>query len=269
MRTIGIIGHGIVGAAIASGFVRLGHDIRVHDVKLNTSIEKVLDTDVCFVCVPTPSREDNSCDTTIVSSVVDDLDNLNYKGVVVIKSTVEPGTTQALIYKHEDLNICFVPEFLRERCAAADFVDNHDLCVIGTHSQKNYELIKSVHGHFPQEFVLCTPTEAELVKYFNNIYNATLITFANNFYEVCESLGVNYTNVKNTIVKRDHINNSYLDCNKNFRGFGGACLPKDTKAIAHLVKENGLPSSLFQELLDHNNRYITTVFDGMRKGDEL
>ena len=173
------------------------------------------------------------------------------------------------INTNENLNICFVPEFLRERCAAADFVDNHDLCVIGTHSQENYDLIKGVHGHFPEEFVMCTPTEAELVKYFNNIYNATLITFANNFYEVCEFLGVNYSNVKNTIVKRNHINDSYLDCNKNFRGFGGACLPKDTKAIAHLVREGKLPSRLFQELLDHNNRYITTVFDGMRKGDEL
>ena len=109
-----------------------------------------------------------------------------------------------------------------------------------------------MHGSLPDEFVRCTPTEAELIKYFNNIYNATLITFANNFYEVCNHLGVNYTNVKNAVVRRKHISDNYLDCNKNFRGFGGACLPKDTKAIAHLVEQNNLESTLFKNLLEHN-----------------
>ena len=78
-----------------------------------------------------------------------------------------PGTTDYLAEK-TGLKICFVPEFLRERCAISDFIDNHDLCVIGCHSQKTYDLIKSVHGSLPDEFVRCTPTEAELIKYFNN-----------------------------------------------------------------------------------------------------
>jgi len=268
MTKIGIIGHGIVGTAISHGFKRLGHELVIHDTKLNTSIKDVSDTIICFVCVPTPSEPTGKCNTEIVSAVVSDLSNMDYPGIVAIKSTVEPGTTARLSNLHKNLNLCFVPEFLRERCAISDFIDNHDLCVIGTESQKNYELIKEIHGNFPNQFVMCSPTEAELVKYFNNIYNATLITFANNFYEVCRSLEVNYSNVKNAITKREHISDSYLDCNENFRGFGGACLPKDTKAIAHFVKENNLPCSLFEELIEHNNRYITTIFDGMRKGDE-
>ena len=124
------------------------------------------------------------------------------------------------------------------------------------------------HGYYPKKVVQVSPTEAELVKYFNNIYNATLITFANNFYEVCESLHANYTSVKNAVVQRDHINNSYLDCNQNLRGFGGVCLPKDTKAINNLVKQRNLPCGLFETVLKENDRYITTVFDGMRLGEE-
>jgi UDPglucose 6-dehydrogenase len=268
MEKIGVVGYGIVGSAVAHGLKKLGHDVKIHDIKHDTRLQDLLNTKICFICVPTPSADSGACDTAIVEGVVSDLCAENYKGIVVIKSTVEPGTTEKLRARHENLNICFVPEFLRERCALSDFVDNHDLCVIGTHSKENYKIIKSVHGNLPDQFVMCSPTEAEMVKYFNNIYNATLITFANNFYEVCEGLGVNYTNVKNAVVKREHINDCYLDCNKNFRGFGGACLPKDTKAIANLVKEKKLKSSFFQDLMDHNNRYITTVFEGMRMGDE-
>lgn len=268
MKKIGVVGHGIVGSAITHGFKKLGHELFIHDININTTIDVVTDTEMCFICVPTPSEESGRCNTQIVEQVISDLNSMNYQGIVVIKSTVEPGTTEKMIEQHSDLKLAFVPEFLRERCAVSDFIDNHDLCVIGTHSEQDYKSIKAAHGHFPSKFVMCTPSEAELVKYFNNIYNATLITFANNFYEVCESMGVNYANVKNAIVKREHITDNYLDCNKNFRGFGGACLPKDTKAIAHLVKEKNLPSSLFDDILRHNERYITTVFDGMRMGDE-
>tara|TARA_R110000824_G_scaffold4217_3_gene20076 strand:- start:16777 stop:17580 length:804 start_codon:yes stop_codon:yes gene_type:complete len=267
MIDVGIIGIGIVGSAILHGFKKLGHNVCFHDIQYKTTIEDVLDTKVCFICVPTPSDKEGRCDVSIVEEVISELSQREYKGIVAIKSTVEPGATQRLSDKFEDLNICFVPEFLRERCAISDFIDNHDLCVIGTECPKTYNFIKEIHGTYPEEFVRLTATEAEFVKYFNNIYNATLITFANNFYEVCESLDVNYTNVKNAIVKRKHIVNSYLDCNKNFRGFGGACLPKDTKAIAHLVKEKQLPSTFFEMLLEQNSRYVTTVFDGMRKGD--
>jgi len=112
---------------------------------------------------------------------------------------------------------------------------------------------------------MVTRTEAELVKYYNNIYNATLIILANSFYEVCEELGASYTDVKNSLVLRDHINDSYLQCNDNFRGFGGVCLPKDTLAIARLVKKLGLDIDFFETILKENSKYKITVYDGMRK----
>ena len=150
---IGIIGLGVVGSAIKKGFESLGHVVLTHDIIYDTKIEDVISTDVCYVCVPTPSDADGRCDTSIVESIVRELSSLKYKGTIAIKSTVEPGTTAKIIKQTKNKNICFVPEFLRERCAAEDFIENHDLCVIGTDCDQVFNLIKDTHGVFPKSFV--------------------------------------------------------------------------------------------------------------------
>ena len=259
---IGIVGLGVVGSACKGGFEKLGHTVKVHDIKLGTTIEEVKDTELVFLCVPTPSKEDGSCETGIVEGVVWFLNGIGYKGVVCIKSTVSPGTTKKLIKKYGGLKFAMVPEFLRERYALADFTENHDLLVIGTPFVETFELIKEAHGNFPKVVVHMSPLEAELVKYFNNTYNATLITFANSFYEVCKHYGVDYTNIKNTMVNRNHIVDMYLECNDNFRGFAGVCLPKDTKEIASVAKTVGV--DFFDALLTENAKYKRTVQEGMR-----
>jgi len=262
---IGVVGLGVVGNAVFEGLKMLGHNLSFHDIKMETTIQDVLNTQLCFICVPTPSMKSGECNIRIVESVVSNLSSLNYEGVVAVKSTVTPGTTKMFKNKYQNLEICFVPEFLRERCAEKDFVENHDLCVIGTNSPDVFELLKESHGHYPEKFVQLSPTEAELIKYFNNIYNATLVTFANSFYEVCTALDADYTRVKNTIVNREHINDVYLNCNDDFRGFGGPCLPKDTKAIANLVKKMNLNVDFFDTLLKENSKYKITVPKGMRE----
>ena len=78
-------------------------------------------------------------------------------------------------------------------------------------------------------------------------------------------MGVDYTNVKNAVVLRSHINDQYLDCNDNFRGFGGVCLPKDIKAISNLAEELGLEGKIFKTIIEDNGKYKTTVFNGMRE----
>jgi|TARA_R110002012_G_scaffold305775_4_gene510035 UDPglucose 6-dehydrogenase len=262
---IGVLGLGVVGNAVYTGFSELGHSMSFYDPAKDSKFEDVLETEICFICVPTPPNEEGFCDTTIVEESIQNLLNNNYQGIVVIKSTVEPGTTEALSKKYTDLEIAFVPEFLRERCAVVDFIENHDLCIIGTETQECYEKIKEAHGSYPENFRMLTRTEAELVKYYNNIYNATLITLANSFYEVCKDLGASYTKIKNSLVLREHVNDSYLQCNENFRGFGGVCLPKDTLAIAKLVEKNNLDVNFFKMILEENKKYKVTVYDGMRK----
>mgnify|MGYP003113932579 CR=1 FL=1 len=261
---IGIIGLGVVGSASKDGFESLGHELFVHDINLDTKITDVSETGICFICVPTPSKDSGECDTTIVESVIKELVSIKYEGIICIKSTVTPGTTQRMKETYGK-DICFVPEFLRERCATEDFINNHDVCIIGTTSDLFYNIIKDAHGDIPEKFVKLTETEAEFCKYFNNVYNATLITFANSFYELCKSKGANYEKVKNAITNRKTINNYYLDCDENTRGFGGMCLPKDTKSLSFLSKELETCVNFFDDILKENNKYETTVFKGMRK----
>ena len=260
---IGIVGLGIIGSACKFGFEKLGHKVLVHDIIMETKLNDLINCEIIYVCVPTPSNEDGSCNTTIVEQVVLNLKELNYQGIIAIKSTVKPTTTQKLI-EQTNLKICFVPEFLRERCAITDFTENHDLLAIGTDSEYIFNLVKKCHGNYPKNVVQLKPTEAELLKYYSNVYNALKITFANEVYEICQKLNVNYSDIKNAFIKRGTTKDIYLDVNDNFRGYAGMCLPKDTKALDSLVKELGLDLELFYIIDKENNKFTKTVFEGMR-----
>jgi UDPglucose 6-dehydrogenase len=259
---IGIIGLGIVGTAVKEGMKFLNHEVTIHDLKLKTKIEQVLKTQIIFVCVPTPTKDSGACDTSVVESVVSELITLEYSGVIAIKSTVSIGTTQKLIHKYSNEKICFVPEFLRERCAIEDFIENHDLCVVGTENNTVFDLVNEAHGKLPQKISMATPSEAEAIKYFNNVYNATLITFANSFRDICVHKNVDYDNVKKQAVKRKHINDVYLNSNNDLRGFSGPCLPKDTKEIAKVSEETNI--TFFKDILKQNSKFKKTVLEGMR-----
>ena len=263
-KKIGIIGVGVVGAACRFGFEKLGHDVRVHDLKLETKLTDVINTEIIFVCVPAPVSDCGLCDTTIVESVIKDLQLLNYSGVVAVRSTVSPGTCEKLA-KKVNFKICFVPEFLRERCAISDFVENHSLLAIGTSDSDVCKLVKLCHGHYPQKTIQLTPSEAEMLKYYSNIFNALRIVFANEIYELCETLNIDYTNVKNAYVEKGSIPDIYLDVNENFRGYGGVCLPKDVLAISALIKKEGLENKLIRTIHEENKKYKVTVYDGMRE----
>ena len=152
-----------------------------------------------------------------------------------------------------------MPEFLRERVALSDFMENQDVCIIGTDSLDVYELVKSSHGSLPKKFRQVRPVEAELVKYFCSVYNAMHITFANNFYEICQKFDADYGRLKDSAVLHKHIYDRYLDCNQNLRGFGGSCLPKDTRALSWLTKYFGMDIRLFEAILEDNAKYKTTV----------
>jgi UDPglucose 6-dehydrogenase len=276
---LGVIGCGVVGSAVALGFERLGHSVVRHDLKLETRIESVLGCDIVFICVPTPPAPDGQCDTRIVEEVVAVLADWHYRGIVAIKSTVKPGTTQRLLVEYGAKtapgvlpvkaycpfqDICFVPEFLRERSAFYDFTEGHDVLAVGTHNICSYNLIVEAHGKYPKQRIQMAPTEAELLKYYSNTYNALRVTWANAFYEVCKKMGADYAKVKDAFIKRGTATDMYLDCNDNLRGFAGTCLSKDPKALASLATELGIPAQLFNVIISDNELYKKTVFEGMR-----
>ena len=260
---IGIVGVGAVGSAVKYGFEKLGHTVKCHDIAMDSSIADVLDTELVFICVPTPQRQDGGCNTSIVQSVVCELVDSSYGGCVAIKSTVEPTTTEDISHRY-GIKVCFVPEFLRERCAISDFIENHDLLAVGCHDTAQYDLIVQAHGHFPKSVVRMLPTEAELLKYYSNTFNAMKVVFANTMYEVSEKLGIDYQAVKSAFIQRGTASDMYLDVNENFRGYGGVCLPKDTSAMACFVKNIGLNLGLFETLRGENSKFKTTVLEGMR-----
>lgn len=262
---IGIIGLGAVGSANKEGFEYLGHEIHVHDIKLGTNIADVSSTEINFLCVPTPSADDGQCDTSIVESVIKDLNKINYKGIIAVRSTAVPGFTQRMIDTYKNLAICFVPEFLRERCAGDDFIHNHKLLAVGTHDIWVYRKVVKAHGKLPEHTEHLTPTEAEVLKYFNNVYASLRVTFANVMYEICEKLNCDYSTIKNTYIKTGKAVDMYLDVTESLRGYGGMCLPKDTKALASLIEKLGLDLDLIRTIDSDNSKFKRTVFNGMRE----
>jgi UDPglucose 6-dehydrogenase len=258
---IGVIGRGFVGGAITNGFENQGHEVLVHDTKLNTKIENVLESRLLYICVPTPSSEDGSCNTDIVESVLVELSEVNYDGSVCIKSTIVPGTTQKFRQQFNNLNISFVPEFLREKTAVEDFLYNNNVLVIGSDDDETISLVKESHGVLPTHTVTMTPTEAELTKYFSNTYKAMRVTFANAFYNLCQTMGSDYDKVRDAFLFHGVGDGHYLKVNKQYGGFGGTCLPKDSKALAKLVDDLGLPMDIFKVIVSDNDKFTKTNQD--------
>ena len=261
---IGIVGVGIVGQALKSGFEQRGFEIKVHDIKFDTSIENVLDTDLTYICVPTPEAPDGSCNTSIVEGTIEELYSLDYEGCIGIKSTCKPGTTQRLI-DHFDDRVMFVPEFLKERTAAYDFVYRHNLLVIGATNLIHANTVRRSHNGIANKSIRISPTEAEILKYMHNSFNAIRITFANILFEVCKSVGANYESVKEAFIEKNELPDEYLDVMEGLRGFAGICLPKDLKALDHFTREElELPYELWRNIINENSKFVPTAFPNMR-----
>lgn len=256
---IGIIGAGVVGSAVGGGLQQIGQNVMYYDIKLpDTRLEDLVGAcEIIYICVPTPSTDQGACDVSNVVATVAELDSLDYTGLIAIKSTVIPGTTQALIDQYPRRRICFVPEFLREKSALSDFIDNHDVLIVGTHSQTDYELIVRCHGDIPKKTIKIEPGAAEMSKYFSNVFNSLRVVFANGIYEVCKKLNINYQDVLSAISNKATVGKHYLRCDRVYRGYGGACLPKDTEAFLELTRQLDLEHLKLFSAIVEDNRYHT------------
>jgi nucleotide sugar dehydrogenase len=263
---IGIIGIGVVGQAIKDGFEYIGHEVSVYDIKMpETKIEDVLGCEIVYLTVSTLIGLNEECDLSSVNSVVGQLDELNYNGLIAIKSTVEPGTTDKLKLVYPNRRFVFVPEFLKERCAFNDFVFNNNILVVGAESDYDYDLIVQSHGNLPVHKVKMKIVEAELMKYFSNTYKATKITFANSFHKVCQHFDANYGVIKDAFLFHGVGESHYLNVNDEFGGYAGVCLPKDTKAMKVLCKKYNIDVDIFKFIDEENDKFIKKVPKGMRK----
>jgi len=257
---IGIIGMGVVGQTLYKAFKKLKHNCYGLDKANSDELPKLISCEIIYVCLPT-NFSNKGLNVTLIEKYLKRLNDLKFTGIIAIKSTLNPGDTQRFIKKFSLLKkkICFVPEFLRERCSYKDFTKNHDLLLIGSDNKKiNQKIIKN-HGNYPKKISIVNSKEAELIKIYSNAYNANRIVFANSFFELCNKINADYSVVLNNYLKRDMSSGKYLACNKNLRGFGGKCLPKDLAALNYLVKRKTNKVDFFKNIIDQNEKFKVTI----------
>lgn len=254
---IGFIGLGKVGKALYDVFTEY-HTTSFYDIKFpNTCIEDILNTDIIMVAVPTPLTATQECDISIVESTVQTLKLHNYQGIICIKSTVIPGTTTALIEKYK-LRIVVCPEFLKER-QGYDDIKAANLCIVGTEDSAALAAVAEMYKPLGCKLSQVHPTEAELTKYFQNLYNTQKILFANAFYEICKHTNVSYDNIIKNLEYKKSVDTDYLQCNEHLRGPAGACLPKDTEAFNTFVEQLPIKTpNIFQAMVNDMKIYPRT-----------
>lgn len=254
---IGIVGFGTVGRAVGHHFQRFGHDVRSFDLSDSGAVfDHVLDCDAVFVCVPTDALPNGGCDCSHVTSTLCMLSQGDFAGVVIIKSTMTPGSTRRFQIEFANLQICFVPEFLRQDHAIDDYIAQQKTLLVGCDNDSTIARVKLIHQDMSQDFVCVSPTEAEFAKYFANTFNAMRVVFANAFYHACKTMQADYDQVLLAAQTKGIIDSTrYLLCNKDLGGFGGRCLPKDTRAFAHFLDSISVPSALFHSTLSDNDQF--------------
>jgi len=250
---IGVIGYGMVGTAITKAFRELDHSVYVYDIKLpESSLEATLNSDIIYICVPTKQNQDGSCDVSVVEQIVNKLSEHEYGGTIAIKSTTQPGTTAKLQEEYKDLKLAHVPEFLRERCGYEDFTENHNVLIVGTTHKSAYLDVVNSHGHYPKTVTQVKSSESELAKYYSNSYKALRTIFSTTYGEISNHLGVDYNQVLNAFLLENVREEEYLGYSKEFKGFGGSCLPKDVSALSSFVETEKLNLNIFKFIIDEN-----------------
>jgi UDPglucose 6-dehydrogenase len=291
-KKISIIGLGYVGLITSLEFASRGHKVTGVDVfkekveKINsgtppfyetgmdqllirvlkrklfvatTNLEKAInESEITFICVGTPSQKDGSIDLKFVFQASKDI-GIALKSkkdfhVVVVKSTVVPGTTEKvgkLIEEYsgkkvdQDFGICMNPEFLREGHALED-VKYPSRIVLGASCKKSVEILKSLYHGYNVPILTTNLKTAEMIKYAANAFLATKVSFINEVGNLCKAMGIDVYEVAKGIGLDPRISNKFMRAGC---GFGGSCFPKDVKALVAKANELGYKANLLESVL--------------------
>jgi len=252
---IGVAGVGFVGGAVRNYFEKEGYPVFVYDkYKKLGSIEELNEAEWIFICVPTPYKAKKGFDLSAVKEAVGIL--LGKKNVV-IKSTVVPGTTESLQKEYPQHKFIFYPEFLREATAHQDFVcpDRQILGVTGRSREEAKDLLEML-PLAPYSDILSS-TQAEIVKYIGNSFLALKVVFANEIYELCRKMGIDYEPVKTAVGHDKRITHSHLNVSQDgYRGYGGRCFPKDVNAFIQFAERSGADLVLLKAMRKINRGFL-------------
>lgn len=253
-QTVAIVGYGVVGKAMhklfPSAMVYNGEKNPIGNLKYK-DINKA---DVAFVCVPTPTKESGHCDISIVEDVISKLKT----PLIIIRSTIEPGTTDKLKKKYGK-SIVFCPEYVGETIAhpLTDEKTRQFLILGGEKKDTNkaIEIFKMVYNA-SVKIRQMTAIEAEVAKYLENRHIAFTVAECNEAYDLCEALGVDYNNVREAVFQDDPRMSPYWTfVYPNNRGFESKCIPKDIYAIAAKARDAGSPLEITEKILEVNKKW--------------
>ncbi|MEA3558928.1 MAG: UDP-glucose/GDP-mannose dehydrogenase family protein, partial [Candidatus Thermoplasmatota archaeon] len=295
---VSIIGTGYVGLTTGVALAELGNDVVLVDVvpeKLKTIergnapfyepgisdllaknisngrictsldiLDPVLDTEATFISVGTPSKKDGSMEDSYIRQASRDIGEALAKKedfhVVIMKSTVVPGTTSGMIKEvlenasgkvsGKEFGVAMCPEFLREGSAMHDSL-NPDRVVIGCEDDRTFDVLKRLFEPLGSKILRTSPTAAEMIKYTSNSLLATKISFANEISRICEDVGVDVYEIMEGVGMDLRISPQFLRAGV---GFGGSCFPKDVSALMHIASARGL---------------LTPVLDGVMKNNRI
>ncbi len=255
---IGLVGRGFVGNAIYENF-KSKHNFLVYDhnpaiANVGSLKEVCENTKIIFVALPTPMTEDGQCDTSAIFNTVRVINECDSDNIVVLKSTVVPGTCEKIREIYPNLRIVFSPEFLTEKNSIQDFKECNRV-IFGGH-QRDTQICKNLfEGMFPnKEYRLTDWRTAEMLKYFLNTFLATKVSFANEMYQVCELLQIDYKEVLDLALLDDRLSESHFQVPgpDGDLGFGGTCFPKDINAIINFCKNRGMSTDILCAVWDKN-----------------
>jgi UDPglucose 6-dehydrogenase len=306
-KNIAVIGAGYVGLVSGACFAKLGNNVICVDVdekkvdSINNSkapiyeleLEDILtsykerinattdyksaieDSDITFVCVGTPSLSDGGIDLSYVKQVVNGIGNylkgINKWHIVVIKSTVLPGTTQNILLPilernsekkaGKDFGLSMNPEFLREGTAVYDFL-NPDRIVIGSLDKKSKVDLRELYSDFNCPIIETSLSAAEMIKYASNCFLGTKISFINEIGNFCKGIGVDTYEVAEGVGLDRRIGRPFLNSGI---GWGGSCFPKDINALISWAKKNGYSSRILDDVVKVNDTQPLILVDLLKK----
>ncbi len=299
---VSIIGTGYVGLCTGAGFASLGNKVICVDTdenKINMIRggkspiyekgldEKLLDavkggmleattdcrhavenSDITFIAVGTPIKSgkiDLSYIKEAAKSVGAALKGKTSYHVVVIKSTVVPGTTESLFENPSAFGLCVNPEFLREGSAMHDFM-NPDRIVIGSGSEKAMSVLSELYRNFNAPILSTDMRTAEMIKYASNAFLATKISFINDIGNLCKKLGIDTYKVAEGMGYDSRIGRQFLDSGI---GFGGSCFRKDAEAILNESRESGSELEILKATLKVNESQPEKLVEILEKKTDI